>query len=550
MKTCLLLVGTALIHKTDPAHLPELPCDAYQKALFQLHFEQQEYKKALQHGKAIQLAIPIEHCQHRRLLVDAFIAQEDIALGCAKYFLRNDFQHTWRKQGFSLLALYRPNEKGSGNEMVVSVDPSSGIYLRDLWQALENAENIAWQQQRPTDNPRRIQSYSEDNGELVANAPNQPWWDDYGRYTLIAAPKNNQSKLSWHQLLAEIWRLYQPTTDLKVRDYVYENQKLSLTDSICDIYQCQSLTQQGKRLLAMQWDNESTPCQSMLIPPTFTAILAALTQQDYAQGVMLEDLPDVKQYQVMELTGGLAILSADGVVLFNNWELVSLDLEALTLEFFKLNHLVERLVQFEQKYGKNKLVNDYKNQLLHSENLNIELEQLILAKLELTQVAANSLAAVGHAQILRFRQQLELQWGLQHHLDSLYQTIAQREATLKDLISLRHDRYERLQHKKEVRFRALVAFCGAFLTAALLLKEIVFVFFPELKVIPVELAKDVHHNHIYLAEGGIIITALIVAAIAFWHEKKSLLNRSTEVLEDNEEVIIHHALVNKRQGRH
>lgn len=172
LKTCLLLVGTALIHKTDPAHLPELPCDAYQKALFQLHFEQQEYKKALQHGKAIQLAIPIEHCQHRRLLVDAFIAQEDIALGCAKYFLRNDFQHTWRKQGFSLLALYRPNEKGSGNEMVVSVDPSSGIYLRDLWQALENAENIAWQQQRPTDNPRRIQSYSEDNGELVANAPN------------------------------------------------------------------------------------------------------------------------------------------------------------------------------------------------------------------------------------------------------------------------------------------------------------------------------------------------------------------------------------------
>ncbi len=107
-KDCLSLVLCALQQAADPAHLPELPSAAYQKALFQLRYEHQEYEKALQHGLSIQLAVPMAGSPQRQLLVDAFINQEEIALGCAKYFLRNDSENTWRRQGFSLMALYPP----------------------------------------------------------------------------------------------------------------------------------------------------------------------------------------------------------------------------------------------------------------------------------------------------------------------------------------------------------------------------------------------------------------------------------------------------------
>lgn len=121
------------------------------------------------------------------------------------------------RQGFAVMGLYRPGERGTGNDMTVSVDPRTGIDLRELWIELERLETARWDGQRPHDRIRALQSYPPGTGW------NQPWWDDHGRYTLLGAPKALPdwpagSRLDWPEVLDAIWRCYGPLRDLHVTD--------------------------------------------------------------------------------------------------------------------------------------------------------------------------------------------------------------------------------------------------------------------------------------------------------------------------------------------
>jgi hypothetical protein len=84
-------------------------------------------------------------------LVDAYLAREALPQGSLKSFLRTDREHTWFKNGFTLMALYKPADIGTGNDLSVSVTPGRGIDLRDLWRRLEELEYQAWGgwEQRP-----------------------------------------------------------------------------------------------------------------------------------------------------------------------------------------------------------------------------------------------------------------------------------------------------------------------------------------------------------------------------------------------------------------
>jgi hypothetical protein len=104
------------------------------------------------------------------------------------------------------MAVHNSKVKGTGNDIVISVDPLKNVYLKALWSTLEKEENLLWGKSRPKNNPRPLKSYPHNNG------PNEPWWDDMGNYTLIAAPKMVGSEygrcVSWNRVKELIKQLY------------------------------------------------------------------------------------------------------------------------------------------------------------------------------------------------------------------------------------------------------------------------------------------------------------------------------------------------------
>jgi hypothetical protein len=107
------------------------------------------------------------------------------------------------RKEFNLIASFNEKFKGSGNDVVISVKPESGLNLKELWKNLEKKETEKWNGKRPNDNPRKIVS---------TDKWNEPWWDDMGKYTLIAAPKKigDQfgSKLSYDEVKKIILNTY------------------------------------------------------------------------------------------------------------------------------------------------------------------------------------------------------------------------------------------------------------------------------------------------------------------------------------------------------
>lgn len=79
-----------------------------------------------------------------------------------------------------------------------------------MWEAIEIAETKAWKGKRPKDNPRKLVS---------PNIYNEPWWDDLGKYTLIAAPKKigeeYGSKLKYEDIKEIILNTYKKEEDNK-----------------------------------------------------------------------------------------------------------------------------------------------------------------------------------------------------------------------------------------------------------------------------------------------------------------------------------------------
>jgi hypothetical protein len=107
------------------------------------------------------------------------------------------------RKEFDLIASFNEKFKGSGNDVVISVKPESGLNLKELWENLEKEETKKWNGKRPNDSPRKIVS---------TNQWNEPWWDDMGKYTLIAAPKKIGdefgSKLSYSEIKEIILKTY------------------------------------------------------------------------------------------------------------------------------------------------------------------------------------------------------------------------------------------------------------------------------------------------------------------------------------------------------
>ena len=108
------------------------------------------------------------------------------------------------RKKFDLIASFNEKYKGSGNDVVISISPNANFNLKKLWENLEIEETKKWGNKRPSDKPRKLIG--------VNNIYNEPWWNDMGNYTLIAAPKSvsNQigSKLSYDEIKNIILKTY------------------------------------------------------------------------------------------------------------------------------------------------------------------------------------------------------------------------------------------------------------------------------------------------------------------------------------------------------
>ncbi|WP_192459119.1 hypothetical protein [Musicola keenii] len=313
-----------LIDFINQSHTPTqgiqpLPTLEFHAAESALNYEYQFYQLTIARAATCQLLVEQQNSR-RKLMVDALFLNEQHASGLFKIFARNDRQRSWCKNGFTLLGIYRQQEQGTGNDIVISVDPRSNLSLEKLWRALEAKENERWNGSRPCDTPRPLRSYidphrSTDNAiALLPGAPNQPWWDDEGRYTLIAAPKMLDadqrvmgSQLDWWQdVLPLIWQHYFVQ---HISPYL-EEIKPTLTRAPNHKYLC-----------ALRWLQPDQRLQQtditahLMDTPSFHAWLATCSQPPAAQTPYT--LPASDEYEAYWQEDVLTIIHEHGVTLFS-----------------------------------------------------------------------------------------------------------------------------------------------------------------------------------------------------------------------------------------
>jgi hypothetical protein len=187
VKKSLEMLDFFIKNNFDLDDIPKNNNNLYLQALNYLNNEIKNYKNILKNAKIYTLYI-------NNTPVKAIFLDNINITPLIKLLLRKDFD---------LIASFNEKFKGSGNDVVISVKPESKLNLKELWENLEREETKKWNGKRPNDNPRKIVS---------TDKWNEPWWDDMGKYTLIAAPKKigDQlgSKLTYDEIKKIILNTY------------------------------------------------------------------------------------------------------------------------------------------------------------------------------------------------------------------------------------------------------------------------------------------------------------------------------------------------------
>ncbi|MEH6874546.1 MAG: hypothetical protein V7849_09140 [Candidatus Competibacter sp.] len=336
---------TLLLRGIAPDAVPELwELDAYRRAAALLRNEEQDYLRSLPRSTCLQLLVPVAGPEPRKdLLVDAYLTVETWPNGARKLFARLDRTHGYTGQGFTVMGVYRPDPRiaGTGDDMVVSVDPLTGIDLHDLWLELERLENQRWAGQRPTESPRTIVSYPDGTGYT------QPWWDDQGRYTLLGTLRRLPdgrlgSRLTWPDVVEALWRVYGPARHLRVEDALHGGPPVPLEACRRRAHRYDggryAIT---KHFLGMRWLKDTTQSGGLFDLPSVQRYLAALiARQDATGPITVEDLPQPSEFTVVPLHGGFAIVHDLGALAFDDWRTEHLRWQQLDTEFERVFQLL------------------------------------------------------------------------------------------------------------------------------------------------------------------------------------------------------------------
>ena len=405
----------------------------YVRARAFLEVERQEYLQSLGQATCLQLWVPLAGTGGpRRLLVDAYFAVETWPSGARKLFVRTDREHTHLRQGFALMGLYRPGERGTGGDLTISVNPWTGIDLQLLWAELERLETERWQGRRPCDRPRPSASYPAGAGY------NQPWWDDGGRYTLLGGPKALPdwpagSRLEWPEVLEAAWRCYSPLSDLRIHDLLGQRD--------CPLSECRREPIQTpggtvtKQLAAMRWLPDATCPQALFSTPTTLRALAALiARADLGQCLTLAGLPAEQDLELVPLSGGFGILHAGGVLLFDDWRSETLPVDELRQEVQRCVALLGVLREVEGHLAVHRPAPEATARPWRSIGV---LADLAAQRTHLARARDENASASVSPEVRRFRTQLSAWWGIDQAADALQRRLTQMEDAIRTTSTLR-----------------------------------------------------------------------------------------------------------------
>ena len=316
----------------DPAHVPaDLQAPQHNVARARLAAERQRYLSLREGMPKFQLAVPMAGATRRRI-VDAAILTEITPTGALKNWLRND-STSFTGDGYGLMVLYRPTIAGSGEpgtatqlqEIAVSVDPDLGLTLRPLWEELERREDAAWDaagQERPRDNPRSLVSFQgpREGWPQGLRPSNQPWWDDQGQYTLVAAPRllpNNMpgTLLDLKDVLAALWATCAPGGEIKVRQRdKIEGHPLAGHQSQANLLRT-SLPECPSKTLINVVRADGPRVEPLVWTPTLLRAAAALT---FSPDIGIDRLPDASEFDVVSSRGGTVVITGAGILIMEH----------------------------------------------------------------------------------------------------------------------------------------------------------------------------------------------------------------------------------------
>lgn len=421
--SCINLTASMLYEDIDPYEVPDLDyIEEYNRAIMYLRLEYQKYLQAIRQATIVQLELPMIDSQ-RKLLVDALIITGNIYIGLLQSFLLHDRERTWLKSGFGFMAIYRPELKGTGKDMIITVDPHLRVHLSDLWFKLEEMENERWGEERPCDSPR-----------FPDRSPaNEPWYDDKGRYQLLTAPRRigNKfgSKLEWSDVIAAIWELYNPAESMLVSPY----QEDGSLGPPCRIYECPPIIRNEtyqKQFIAVKWDSLGNQ-QTLVNSPSMKRYLAVCAiQAGSGQTPPIHPLPSEQSFDFIELSCGFAVIHSNGILILDDWNNESLDLELYKNE---VTNLLKRLDKFQQIHT------DIRQQLLKVRTRIQEAKPLsgrelsalsywtAKQKLEIRNTLLTTMPTSVDYYLNLFRSIVEKRWGLNTQLNQLYETVSELE---------------------------------------------------------------------------------------------------------------------------
>ncbi|SHF22042.1 hypothetical protein SAMN05444392_1112 [Seinonella peptonophila] len=419
----LLKQGVIPYQVVDVDYFPE-----YQIAKSFLTYEYHRYVNSYKSGTKLQLVLPIVD-SNKSAVIDAFISTEKAYIGAIKSFVRSDQTRPWLKMGFSLMAIHQPMLKGTGNDMVISIDPSKQIHLEQFWTELEKLETEKWKGQRPMD-----------ENQL---APMYPWYYDKD-FSLVAAPKKAMeqsygSKLTWNDVVNTLWKLYHPAKTLQVQPYLEDG----TLGNPCSVYECQPVDKNiecNKQLFACRWSQYDLQ-ESLINSPTMKQLLASC-----ASGVnrlpTVYELPSEQSFDFKEIPGGYAVIHANGVFLLDDWQDDSIPFHDYQNEFHKLETRLMSILKMKKEI-KEKInyiaesMRDYKT--LKSQHLTHLNHWMAILKVELRKKIIDSNPSINY-DLQSFYRAIEKRWGIEEQLKELYDSVSEIENIVRGYVDTRTNR--------------------------------------------------------------------------------------------------------------
>jgi len=418
-------------------------CPELAQAEAALRFEKQVYHQAIDQAERLQLRLPVAGPGNRQRLVDACVLEEVTLTGALKVFLRNDRARAQLGDGFGAIAMHRPDLAGSGDDITISVDPATGTRLKALWTRLEALEDQAGP--RDTSRPRPVASYPDGRRPDGSPSPSQPWWDDRGSYTLIAAPRRQPdgapgSRLHWPAVLEALWDCYRPDRDLRLVGAD------GLPRPLAE-HRAEPIRDTDQHRLDLAWPRADAAGNPMhqpaaLLTPTLQRILAAPIANaglTAAEGQRLAHLPPLDALDLLPLPGGRYIGSVTGVLLLDEGHSVTV---FDNLELGHLDRVADRLRFLNREGGEAEGLIARLGARIERGRLPRprDLRQLAGLKLRLHHGLNATAAGCDDPRLQRLRESLERRWGSATRLARLDRTLGDLDAALGTLAGQRSAR--------------------------------------------------------------------------------------------------------------